>query len=461
MSMPNSPSPVTRLDLFPITTRVAKRDNHTELTIDDQSLTDLAAQYGTPLYIYDQATLDQCLEEYLQALIYHYPGSSGITYAGKAFLCLAMAQWVRQRDIFLDCSSAGELYIAAQAGVPRNQLVAHGVNKSPIDLRAAIQNASRLVVDNLEELDRLKAIIFEQQTLGELPFPTIWLRFRPGVDVQTHAHIQTGQTDSKFGLSGDEFIRGVITCLETGLPLDGLHFHLGSHIHTPEPLILAIQTTMVLVEACFQKTGWMPGVICIGGGWGVPYHEGDLPHQSIEHLVKVVALAFEAGCQARGLPLFHLQLEPGRSLVARAGVAIYRIGSVKQTSSRCYLLLDGGLADNPRPALYQAQYSALPVRDPLRQLTKPGWLAGPFCESSDILIENLPLPELTTGDLVAVPVSGAYQLSMSSNYNGACRPAVLWLANHQAALIQTRETATNLVSRDRPLPIAGTNTKLG
>jgi diaminopimelate decarboxylase len=449
-------TPHTRLELFPITTQTVAVNGLSELTIASHSLNQLADRYGTPLYIYDQATLDNCRSSYSQSLSRYYHGSSGITYAGKAFLCLAMAQWAAQHKVALDCSSAGELYVATQAGIPRDLIIAHGVNKSPTDLQAAIQQAGTVVVDNLQELSRLSNLYQEITRSPSIAFPDIWLRLRPGVTVQTHSHVQTGQWDSKFGLNPQEFLQAVRSCLEYGLPVKGLHFHLGSHLHSSEPVILAIEIALDLIQVCQRHTGWLPGVICPGGGWGVPYHETDLPHIPVENLVNDIAQKLTTGCHARKFPLFHLQLEPGRSLVARSGVAIYRIGAVKHTPSRRYLLIDGGLADNPRPALYQARYSALPVREPLRQATSSAWLAGPFCESGDILIEDLPLPELHPGDLIAVPVSGAYQISMSSNYNGASRPAVLWLKNGQSHLIQTRESVTDFSRRDLPLPSAST-----
>jgi diaminopimelate decarboxylase len=183
----------------------------------------------------------------------------------------------------------------------------------------------------------------------------------------------------------------------------------------------------------------------------VPYHEEDLPHPPVEDYVALVARSLVDGCNQRGLPLPVLHFEPGRSLVARAGVSIYRVNAVKRTLSRRWLLLDGGMADNPRPALYGARYSALPVEEPDRPSAGAAYLGGPFCESGDVLIENLEMPEMAPGELVAVPVSGAYHLSMGSNYNGARRPAVLWLEGGQARLIQKRETLDDLLRRDLPL----------
>ena len=280
----------------------------------------------------------------------------------------------------------------------------------------------------------------------------MWLRLRPGVLVETHAHIQTGQSDSKFGLDFDQAARAVQLCLESGLRLTGLHFHLGSQLRGTDPLIRSLEAVLEFCLAMRDKFGWLPQVVSPGGGWGVAYHESELPQPALQEYVRLVAASLVAGYARRGLPLPRLQLEPGRSLAARAGVALYRLGAVKHTHSRRWLLLDGGLADNPRPALYSARYTALPVSQPERPAGGPAWLAGPYCESGDVLVEDLLMPAMRPGELVAVPVSGAYQLSMSSNYNGACRPAVVWLAAGQAQLVIQRETPADLLRRDLPLP---------
>jgi len=314
------------------------------------------------------------------------------------------------------------------------------------DLTTAIAGAGTIVVDNLDELARIQT-----QNNGS-SLPNLWLRLRPGQSVDTHEHIQTGQEDSKFGLSLEEAAQAVQICQQYNLPLTGLHFHLGSHFHNPAPLASALDITLDFIVAMRSIHDWVPQVLSPGGGWGVPYSESDLPHAPIENYVQFVAEHLKKYCENHGLPLPHLQLEPGRSLVAQAGVAVYQIGAIKQTAERRWLLLDGGLADNPRPALYDARYTALPVRDPQRDATVPTWLGGPYCESGDTLISNLPLPKLETGELIAIPVSGAYHLSMGSNYNGARKPAVVWLENGQIHLIQRRETTLDLLRRDTPLP---------
>jgi diaminopimelate decarboxylase len=420
------------------------------LAIADCDLTELAGRFGTPLYVYDEVTLEAAVDAYGQALAASYPAETGLTYAGKAFLCVALAQWVARRGLTLDCSGRGELHIAQVAGVPRAQILVHGVNKSEADLTAALTQAGTIVVDNLAELDRLVAQT-ERPVARTGRLPTLWLRIRPGLAVETHVHTQTGQEDSKFGMSTAEAVEAVKTCQERHLSLTGLHFHQGSHFHDPAPLGPALDTVLDLMVLFQDETGWIPQDLCPGGGWGVAYHEDELPHPDIGQVVKFVAEHLDSGCRLRGLGLPRLVLEPGRSIVARAGVALYRIGAVKLTPRRRWLLLDGGLVDNPRPALYGARYSALPVEQLDRVDAGPAWLGGPYCESGDVLIKALPLPNVQAGELIAVPVSGAYHLSMASNYNAACRPAVLWLARGAAELIQRRESVDDLIRRDELL----------
>lgn len=436
-----------RLPLFPITTTVIETATGAELSIGGLRLTELAATYGTPLYLLDQATMDDAADAYRGALARHYPGPSGITFAGKALLNLAAAQWVERQGFWLDCTGAGELHIATSAGLPRDRLLMHGVNKSADDLAAAVAHAGVIAVDNRFELAQLADLAAAGRSL-----PDLWLRLRPGLAVDTHAYRQTGQDDSKFGFSPDEVQEAVAFARAHGLPITGLHFHQGSQFRDPSPIGPALDLTLDLCQTLSVTHGRHPALICPGGGWGVAYHEDDLPQPVIDQYIAFIARRLVEGCAQRGLPLPRLQVEPGRSLVGRAGVAVYRIGAVKQTAQRRWLLSDGGMADNPRPALYGARYSALPVTRPERAHAGPAWLAGPFCESGDVLIEELPLPEMAAGELLAVPAAGAYHLSMGSNYNGARKPAVVWLRDGQAHLIQRRETLDDLIARDLRLP---------
>ncbi len=438
-----------RLQLFPLTAEVrpSQQDGSPVLAVGGCDLDALAHEYGTPLYCFDAATLDAAAEQYRRSLAAHYPGRGAVTYAGKAFFCKAIAQWTQRQGFWLDCTGAGEIGVAVAAGVPRQRILVHGVNKSNEDLDAALRHGGVIVVDNLAEVHR---IADRAPALAVLP--DLWIRVRPGVAVDTHAYRQTGQEDSKFGMSPLEAMEAVRFCQMRGLPLAGLHFHQGSHFHDPAPIGPALDTVLDLVAEMASATGWQPASLSPGGGWGVPYHEDDLPHPDVDAYVAFVAQRVVEGCTARGLDLPALHLEPGRSLVARAGVALYRTGGEKRSTTRRWLPIDGGLADNPRPALYGARYSALPVRAPQRPVADAAWIAGPFCESGDVLIEALPLPVLEPGEVLAVPVSGAYHLAMQSNYNGARKPAVLWLAEGAAHLIQRRETIADLLARDADLP---------
>jgi diaminopimelate decarboxylase len=458
---------LNRLPLFPDTTKI----HNDTLNIAGHDLVTLAETYGTPLYLYDHATMDNAAGEYQSALQEYYPASANITYAGKAFLCTAIAQWIRQQNLFVDCTGEGEIAVAVAGGVPREHTLVHGVNKSMADLKSALRYAGTIVVDNLIELKRIHVIlpapvpqaqVREQSdrrissNIGETlrrkaaqSDVSLWLRFLPGIAVSTHhAHTQTGQHDSRFGMTREEILEAAAFCKQHALPLTGIHFHQGSNFRDPEPLIPAIDMALDLAKEIGLEGEWH---FCPGGGWGVAYHEDELPSPSIESYVHGIAEAVSEGCQARGLSLPHLHLEPGRSLIARAGVAIYRIGAVKRRGDRTWLLTDGGMADNPRHAMYGARYSCLPVSGVGRERSERVSIGGPYCESGDVIIEDLPMPKVEEGELIAVPVSGAYHLSMSSNYNGARRPAVLWLEEGKASLIVRRETTEDLLQRESRL----------
>jgi diaminopimelate decarboxylase len=322
-----------RLALFPGTTRTVSSQNPSgqeseRLEVGGCDLVELAEQYGTPLYLYDQATLDANLQAYRQALGDSYHGAWGITYAGKAFLNVALVQWVQQRGLWVDCTGIGELTIATAAGAQRERLLVHGVNKSTADLASELRATGTIVVDSLVELERLATM----HPRAKGPAPNLWLRLRPGLAVDTHSHTQTGQEDSKFGMNEAEALEAIRLCRECDLPLTGLHFHQGSQFRDPAPIGPALEKALDLVAALRGKSNWLPRVLCPGGGWGVPYHEDDLPFPPIRTYVEFVAQRLVEGCRRRKLPLPQLQLEPGRSLVAQAGVALYRVGYVKYSA---------------------------------------------------------------------------------------------------------------------------------
>ncbi|MFZ1753618.1 MAG: hypothetical protein WAU10_07750, partial [Caldilineaceae bacterium] len=297
-----------RLRLFPKSTEIHRVDNVGRLAIGGCDLTELAAEYGTPLYLYDQSALDAAVDEYRSSLAAHYPGAAGITYAGKALMNLAAARWAVGRGLWVDCTGAGELYIADRADVPRAQILVHGVNKSAADLQAAVAIAGTIVVDNLWELERLAALAGEVAN-----FPDLWLRVRPGLAVDTHAFRQTGQDDSKFGMGFAEMVEAVALCRANGLPLTGVHFHQGSHFHDPQPIGPALERVLELLSELRDASGWTPAYLSPGGGWGVPYHEDDLPHPSIDDYVAFLSAKLAEGCAANDLPLPVLHVEPGRS----------------------------------------------------------------------------------------------------------------------------------------------------
>lgn len=431
-----------QLDLFPITTKI----ENNKLTIAGCNIEELINDYKTPLYVYDKTTLDSAVDSYKRALASYYGTHASITYAGKAYLCTAIARWTQLHGLTLDCTGEGEIHIALNAKVKRENILVHGVNKSDADLKSAIQHAGIIVVDNPFELRKITNL--------KSSVTNLWLRLLPGVTVSTHhTYTQTGHHESKFGMTREEIFQAAEFCKKNKMPLNGLHFHQGSNFRDPEPLIPAIELALDIAKEIGFEDEWH---FCPGGGWGVAYHEDELPHPSIEHYVRGICEAVIEGCEKRNLSFPHLHLEPGRSLVARAGIAIYRVGAIKKREDKTWVLIDGGMADNPRYAMYGARYSCLAVSGVTEEsdalsLSKRSEIisvAGPYCESGDVIFEDLQMSKIKAGDLIAVPVSGAYHLSMSSNYNGARKPAVLMLEDGNAKLIQRRETLDDLLKRD-------------
>ncbi len=436
---------MNRLQLFPTSTKI----ENDKLTIAGQDLASLAELHGTPLYLYDRETMDTAAIGYKSALASHYAGPGSVTYAGKAFLNLAIAQWTRSHNLFVDCTGEGEIAIAVAGGVPCEHILVHGVNKSSADLHSTIQHAGTIVVDNLTELKKVLTTLVVNQATKVATTPNIWLRLLPGVAVDTHhAHTQTGQRDSKFGMTREEIIEAAEFCRTNNLPLNGIHFHQGSNFRDASPLKAAIELGLDLSKEIGFNEQWH---FSPGGGWGVAYHEDELPQPDIDEYVRVIAENVIAGCKTRGLTLPHLHLEPGRSLVARAGVAVYKVGAVKRRGDRIWILTDGGMTDNPRHAMYGARYSCLTVSSPGREGIDKVSIAGPYCESGDVVIEDLLMPQVKEGELIAIPASGAYHLSMASNYNGSRKPAVLWLEQGTAKVIVQRETIDDLLKRDMGL----------
>lgn len=439
------PSLNHKLSLFP---RNAAVDNEGHLTFGPHRASALAAQFGTPLYLYDVATIRHQIEAYRGALA-GYSGPSRLTYASKAFQCTALAQLMAEAGVGLDVASAGEIFMAQNGGAHPADMHMHGNNKTRFDLQTALEaGVGQIVVDNADEVKLLQTMAAERKQPVK-----IWLRITPDVTVDTHhRYTLTGAADSKFGFpleQAEAVAAQIIAAPPTSfLQLTGLHVHLGSHFYDAEPVAEAIDRLLNLANSLREKYDWHLQELCAGGGWGVRYRPDD-PPMPVEPFVAGITAAVDIGCKARDMARPTLILEPGRSIVAQAGVALYRVGSRKVIPGvRTYVSIDGGLADNPRPALYQAQYTALLANRANEPETETVAIAGPYCESGDVLIQAVELPEAQPEDILAVPVAGAYQLAMGSNYNGALKPAVLFIEENAVRVVQRRETLEDLIKRD-------------
>lgn len=419
------------LSLFPLTAGINQREH---LTIAGYDLCALAEEYGTPLYLYDGATIRSQYQRLIALCQRFYPAETLVAYASKAYFSLGFAARLASLGAGADVVSLAEIHIAQRAGFPASVIHLHGNNKSQAELRAALEwGIQATVVDSLDELTFLEAL-----AAGRKQAARIWLRLTPDLNVKTHPHIETGHAESKFGLhiqSGEAAEAIQRAAASPWLKLTGLHTHLGSQIFDSEPCRQAIQ----MLAQVAAENNYIPEEISPGGGWGVRYTEAD-PADDIEPWVRAVTETVQDVCQLYGWPLPRLVLEPGRWLAARAGVALYTVGTQKRTPQGTNIVaIDGGLADNPRVALYQAHYTARVVQRSTTTPTEKMRVVGKFCESGDVLIPEILLPPVQRGDLLAVPVSGAYQLSMASNYNLAARPPVLWLEEGNVEVLQERE----------------------
>jgi len=419
------------LSLFPVTAGINSLGH---LTVAGHDLTALAETYDTPLYLYDGATIRGQLDRLKSLIKTCYPGEATVAYASKAYFSRAFAAKLAALGAGSDVVSLGEIHVAQKAGFRPEVIHLHGNNKSEAELRAALEwNIQAIVVDSLDELAFLETLAAAQKRPAR-----IWLRITPGLNVNTHPHIATSHSDSKFGLhiqNGEaaEAIRRALA--SPWLKLAGLHTHLGSQIFDAEPYQQAISALCEVAAA----NNFIPEEISPGGGWGVRYTDADSSDDA-DLWVHTVADALQEACSRYKWPFPRLVLEPGRWLVARAGVAVYTVGSQKTTPSGTHLVaIDGGLADNPRVALYNAHYTARVVQRAGADPTEKVRVVGKFCETGDVLIPELLLPPVKRGDLLATPVSGAYQLSMASNYNYAARPTALWLEEGSLEVMQTRE----------------------
>jgi diaminopimelate decarboxylase len=430
-----------RLMLFPLNTIVNDK-NH--LVIGGCDAVDLTAEFGTPLYAFDENNLRNNCAEFKREFGKYYP-QTNVIYAAKAFLDKYMARLLKEEGVGLDVVSLGEASIVRSAGFPLEKAFFHGNNKSAEDLKVALQwGVGRIVVDNFYELNLLNKIAGEMSCK-----PDILLRLTPGVDPHTHKYISTGIIDSKFGfplIYGDEAVS-----LAMSLPninLIGLHCHIGSSIFGVSPYVEAIENMLNFVIRTNQKNGFVLKEFDIGGGFAVQYTI-DSPAPPISAYAQAISTKIINKCREHNISLPRLIIEPGRSLVAKAGIALYTIGAIKDIPQvRTYACVDGGMGDNIRPAIYGSRYEALMANKVSEPETHKYTIAGKFCESGDILIQDIMLSEIAAGDILAVPVCGAYCIPMASNYNASLKPAIIAVRDGKVRLIRRRETLDDLISTD-------------
>ena len=387
------------------------------------SLRQLAHDYGTPLFVYDEATLRSRCREAAGTFDF------GVAFASKSFLCGAMARLAFEEGLCIDVATGGELDIVLRAGVPANRVIVHGNNKSNDEVERAIrEGVHRLVVDNFDEIERLRA-----RVSPELPLDVL-VRVTPGVEAHTHEFIRTGQEDSKFGFSvaSGDARRAIVMLREIhGVKVHGVHAHIGSQIFDFDGFKASLQ-----VLADFTRDDSFDE-LCVGGGLGVAYVAGESAPTITEWGRALREVVKEVGLR----PTLRLLAEPGRSIVAQAGVTVYRVGAIKRVPQRTYLAVDGGMSDNPRPVLYGSGYEAFDVERPLAERTQAVRIVGKHCESGDVLVDEAWLPGETGVDsLIVTPVTGAYGYSMASNYNRVPRPAVIFVRDGVARLALRRET---------------------
>ena len=425
----------------------AKVNGEGHLEIGGCDTVDLVQQFGTPLYVMDEGLMRANCLAYREALAKHPAGGTAV-YAGKAFLTMAMARLVEDEGLGLDVVSGGELYTALKAEFPPERIYFHGNNKSPDEVALALEaGVGRFVADSIYDLRLISQLAVERGVQAG-----VLLRVTPGIEAHTHEYIRTGQIDSKFGeaIENGMALRAIETL--AGLPnlhLRGLHCHIGSQIFELEPFVLTAQVTMRFAREINDRYGLEIGEFSLGGGLGVRYVPGDDP-PTIGDLVGQVSSALVQAAADNGLPIPALLLEPGRSIVGEAGTTLYTIGSIKPVPGiRTYLAVDGGMSDNPRPALYGALYQAVVANKLALPPTTRVTVAGKSCESGDILIRDVELALPEPGDILAVLTTGAYNYSMASNYNRLARPAVVFVHDGVADLVVARESYEDLVRNDR------------
>ncbi|MFG2335314.1 diaminopimelate decarboxylase [Streptomyces yangpuensis] len=426
------------LSLWPGSTR---RLPHGGLAVGGVSLTEVADRFDTPAYVLDEGEVRGRCRTYREA----FPGAD-VLYAAKAFLSRAMVRWVREEGLGLDTCSAGELELAVTAGFPPERIVLHGNAKSPRDLEAALRlGVGRIVIDSVSEIARIAAAV------GPDGHQKVMVRVVPGVSAGGHDKIRTGTDDQKFGLSltGGGAQHAVSRILDQPqLELTGLHCHIGSQITEVKPYLVALRRMVALMARIRDAHAVALPELDMGGGHGIAYRPGE-PALDPASLARRLHAELVEGCAASRLPVPRLLVEPGRAVVGPAGVALYRVLAVKHTGESVFVAVDGGMSDNPRPALYGVRYAPRLVGRAPTAGPRTTTVVGRHCEAGDVLAADVELPgDIRPGDLLAVPVAGAYQLSMASGYNLVGRPAVVAVHEGSARLLVRRETLDDFRSRD-------------
>ena len=427
-----------------------KINNKGHLEIGGLDTIDLADKYDTPLLVFDLTTIRQKIQQFKNALE-SYKGKSEISYASKAFSSVAMYQVMKQENIAIDVVSGGELYIAQQAGFPAERINFHGNNKSISEMIAALDyGIGHFIVDNFYELDMLKQLTSERQQEAD-----VLIRVTPGVEADTHKHILTGNVDSKFGfdLQSGQAEQAVKAAMNAEyLNLKGIHLHIGSQIFDTESYALSLNEVLKFIIRWKDDFDFQLDVLNIGGGFGIQ-HTPEEAYNSAKNQLETITQELMNLLDKYELAYPELWIEPGRSVMGEAGTTIYDIGSEKKIPGvRDYVSIDGGMADNIRPAFYDAKYFGMLANRMEEEADTVVSIAGKACESGDMLIWDLPLPQTTPGDKLAIFNTGAYTFAMASNYNRLTRPAVVFVENGEDFLAIRREIPEDFMRFEQHLP---------
>jgi diaminopimelate decarboxylase len=413
------------------------------LSIGGVQLSELVERYGSPLYVMDETTLRDNCRLYTTPLKEHYPNSK-VLYAGKANLNLPLINLMQSEGMGLDVVSGGELYTALQSKMDPTHIYFHGNNKSVEELRLALKHGVNIVLDNDQELDNIIDLTKEGLEAK------VMIRLKPEIEAHTHEYIKTGQIDSKFGFDKRELGTLAKKIAEhDGVHYLGIHSHIGSQIFDTEPFLDSVDIMLGYADTIREAAGLDTKQLNLGGGIGIQYTESDDPPE-IPAYMKAVCEKVISACEERGIEKPLLLFEPGRSIVGNAGVTIYTVGTIKDIENvKTYIFVDGGMADNPRPMMYQAEYTYDLVHKPGVKGDKEYAIAGKFCESGDVLTHKVMLPEVKVGDLLVVYGTGAYNYVMASNYNRAVRPAMVLVSNGSVKELIKRETWDDLMQYDQ------------